>query len=503
MDDARTRQLTPARRQQSPRVRRYRGGGAWFAAVGAAFSSAQLLLVRPTMGLGWDETVYISQVGRHAPAAYFSAPRARGTSLLVAPVAWWSSSTPLLRVYLALLSGLGLFLALRVWRGVVPTRVVALGGALFASLWVTLFYGPQAIPNLWVALGALGGVGCFLRAWRHGTGRGPLLGLAVSAAWMALLRPTDAVWVSLPLLLAASALPRWRDGRLLLAIVGGLGAGAAEWVIEAYVSFGGPIRRLSAGSRVEGGLGWHDAVADQLRGLAGRTLCRPCAGALPDAAVTVWWFALPVFALLGLVLAARAGRAEVAVLPCACAVTSAVPYLFLVGYAAPRFLLPAYALLALPVAGALVHLVTVPRGSRLALAVAAVSVGLLGHLAVQVTVLERVVDRTTRGHRRWARIADELHRDGVRPPCVLTGHDAQAPAIPIAFYAGCASASTGGHNENTTAAALARIARRIPVAVLTTASRRPPSYARTWRTVQLDGPVHARISPSRRKPSAG
>jgi hypothetical protein len=73
------------------------------AAVAAAFTLAQLLLVRPAMGLGWDETVYVSQVSSHAPAAFFSAPRARGISLLVAPVTAWSSSTPLLRVYLDVL----------------------------------------------------------------------------------------------------------------------------------------------------------------------------------------------------------------------------------------------------------------------------------------------------------------------------------------------------------------------------------------------------------------
>ncbi len=34
----------------------------------------------------------------------------------------------------------------------------------------------------------------------------------------------------------------------------------------------------------------------------------------------------------------------------ACAATAAFPYLFMIGYAAPRFLLPVYILLAIPVA---------------------------------------------------------------------------------------------------------------------------------------------------------
>ncbi|MEU9158052.1 hypothetical protein AB0D59_47895, partial [Streptomyces sp. NPDC048417] len=42
----------------------------WLAAVAAAFTLAQLALVRPDLGLGWDETVYVSQVSGHVPAAY-------------------------------------------------------------------------------------------------------------------------------------------------------------------------------------------------------------------------------------------------------------------------------------------------------------------------------------------------------------------------------------------------------------------------------------------------
>jgi hypothetical protein len=496
-----TRYQAPPRSVRPPgAVARWKWGGEpWLVAVAVAFTVAQLVLVRPTLGLGWDETVYISQVSGHAPAAFFSAPRARGVSLLVAPVTLWSSSTTLLRVYLALLSGLGMYLALRAWRGLFPVRVLALAGALFASLWVTLFYGPQAMPNLWVAFAALAAVGCFLRAQADRTRSAPVWGVAAGAALMALMRPTDAVWASLPLLVALVAVRRWRHGRLLLALVAGLVAGASEWVVEAYVNFGGLAQRLSDGSRIEGGLGWNNAAGDQLRSLGGRTLCRPCTGAMPSTAVTLWWFALPVLAVVGVVVAVRARRAAPVVLPGVCAVSAAVPYLFLIGYAAPRFLLPVYALLSLPVAVALVHVVTVPRGRLRPLVVTAVAIGLLGHLAIQAVVLGHVVDRTTASHESWARIADGLHRDGVRAPCLITGSGATQPPVPIAFYAGCASADTGGHNENTTVAALVRTARQEPVAVLTAYGAKPPSYARSWRPVHLAGRVDAYLAPGPRK----
>ncbi|AKH81025.1 membrane protein [Streptomyces sp. CNQ-509] len=466
--------------------------------MAVTFTLAQLALVRPGMGLGWDESVYVSQVSGHAPAAFFSAPRARGVSLLVAPIAAWSSSTPLLRVYLAVLSGIGLWLALRAWRGLLPAKVLALGGALFASLWVTLYYGPQAMPNYWVAIGALAGVGCFLRAQADRTRRAPVWGLAAAAALMALMRPMDAAWVGLPLLVASAVVRRWRYRRLSLALAAGLAAGAAEWVIEAYTGYGGLGRRLHDASLIQGGLSWNVAVDDQMRSQIGRTLCRPCTGEMPNPVVFAWWLVFSVLAAGGLVRAVRARRAVGATaLPLGCAAAAAFPYLFLIGYAAPRFLLPAYALLAIPVAHGLVSLVrATPGGAWRAPAVALAAVTLAGHLAVQLSVLHQLVGRATEGHRDWARTAAALHTAGVRPPCVLTGDEVIAPHIPIAFAAACSSADTDGHNGNTTAAALAREAGRIPVAVLTTRGTPPPSFARDWRRIHVHRHVYAYVGPA-------
>jgi len=515
-------------------------GQSLIALVAIAFTLAQLLLVRPGMGLGWDETVYVSQISTHAPAAYFSAPRARGVSLLVAPITSWSSSTALLRVYLAVLSGAALYLALRVWRGLFPARVLALGGAFFASLWVTLFYGPQAMPNYWVAIGALACTGCFLRARADSADRAALWGVAANAALMAWMRPTDAVWATLPLLAlliprpqrvmsarqeaTSGAFPhrhpelpirpvrqwanaqgaamgrtspagaparRWPRLPLLLALAGGLAVGALEWIVEAYLAYGGLAQRLSDGSRIQGGLGWHFAVTDQLRSLGGRTLCRPCTGAMAAPLVTAWWYTLPLLAVLAAAIAFRAGRTARTLVPLACAATAAIPYLFLIGYAAPRFLLPAYALLAIPVADVLLHLVTAPDGRWRPITSIVVAIVLAVHLGVQFSVLNGIVHRTTAGHRDWSRTADALHRLGVRPPCLLTGNE----AIPIAFYAGCSSAATSGNNANSTAADIARTAQRMPASYLGTPGERPPSYAHDWpaRTV---GGVRIFVSPA-------
>ncbi|MFF6784562.1 hypothetical protein [Streptomyces sp. NPDC012510] len=468
------------------------------AVVAGAFTLAQLLLVPPAMGLGWDESVYVSQVSPHAPAAFFSAPRARGVSLLVAPVAGWSSSTVLLRVYLAVLSGVALYFALRAWRGLFPTRVLALGGALFASLWVTLFYGPQAMPNHWVAIGALVCVGCCLRVRKDPTDRAALWGAGAGAALMAWMRPTDAVWVALPLFALLVGVRGWRRPGLLAALAAGLGTGAGAWTVEAYAQYGGPARRLADASRIQGGLGWNIAVDDQMRALVGRTLCRPCTGDMPNAAVLAWWFVLPVLAALGLVVALRTGRATATAVTLACAATAAVPYLFLIGYAAPRFLLPAYALLAIPVADALLDLVTGPGGSWRPVVGAVVGLGLLGHLAVQYTVLSRTVERTDAFHRDWDRTAAELRNLGVRPPCLLTGDY----AIPIAYYAGCASGHTHGNNANITREGILETAERIPVAALVAPGGGPPEYARPWPVHEVAG-FRLHVAPTGTRAVAG
>ncbi len=94
-------------------------------------------------------------------------------------------------------------------------------------------------------------------------------------------------------------------------------------------------------------------------------------------------------------------------MPLACAATAALPYLFTIGYAAPRFLQPAYALLAIPVADALWHLVTAPRGRWRTVLRTVVAVGVAGHLAVQLTVAVHTANRSAASREDWARTAED------------------------------------------------------------------------------------------------
>ncbi|MGW7367887.1 hypothetical protein ACWGI8_31815 [Streptomyces sp. NPDC054841] len=453
----------------------------WLAAVAVAFTLTQLVLVAPGLGLGWDETVYVSQVSPQAPAAFFSAPRARGITFLVAPVAALTTSVEALRVHMAVLSGCGLFLALWVWRRMLPAPVLAVAGTAFASLWITAYYGPQAMPNLWVAYGALAATGCFLRAARDAGDRRAMAGLGAAVAFVALMRPSDALWLVLPLAVVALIVGASRRPVLLAVLAVSMGLGCAEWIIEAYLRYGGLSARLRRASEIQGHLGWYLAVDDHVRALGGRTLCRPCDVPWRNPVTALWFFAVPLLVAGGVRAATRARsrfRFRTEILTASLVGLSlAVPYLFTVDYAAPRFLLPAYALLSLPVA---LCLVGVFRARRPA-AVVLVAVAVAAHLAIQYVVLNSVVQRVRSDRAVHSRIAAVLRAQGVRPPCLITGEE----AIRVAFRNGCASRQPGGHDGSITPAGIAAAARRQPVVVLLSGDRRPPSYARTWRVQPL------------------
>ena len=473
----------------------------WLVLVAAAFTAAQLVFVVSKLQLSWDETVYISQVAIHSPAAYFDPARARGIPVLVAPVTLLTSSVLALRIYLSLASGLALFLALLVWRPLRPVWQLALGGVFFAGLWVTQYYGPQAMPDLWVAFSALAAVGFFLRAvlppgrqagrearsvpltGREATlagavarpSRGNLAGLAACIGVAALVRPGDALYLGGALGIAVLAVRAWRSWPLLVAIAAGFVAGAAEWVIEAYVRFGSPLRRLHLAGLEQGGFGFHLAIWDELRALNGPTLCRPCTVGLRYPEISLWWLALPVLVFLGALAARRAGRLSSSVLAAACGVAIAFQYLFLIGYAAPRFLLPAYALLSIPVSDLAAGLITGVRRDLRPGVITLIGVALVVQLMVQNAVLTHQVSEKAGYFGSYGIIATDLHRIGVRGPCLIKG----VQYIPIAYYAGCNSQESAGAAERHQA--------HESLVYIDKIGKLPPAYARGWTRYQLPG----------------
>jgi hypothetical protein len=460
--------------------------------TGLAYGVSQVQVWR--VMLGWDESIYLSQVSRAAPAAFFSAPRARGITWLAAPLQPVSSSVTDLRVYLSVLSALALVLCFRVWFTVIAPHAAVLAAILFAGLWVTRFYGALLMPNLWVAFGGVAAVGGFLRLTADRHDRVGLVALPLGLAVAALMRPSDAAWLAAPMLAFAVLVPRWRPNlRLYLLIALGSALGAAPWVVEAYQRFGGILGRLRRAGAIQGGLGWHpESLLQHWRTMDGPLLCRPCTPAPTPPPTTFWWLVIPV-AVVVMVLLARSGRKPdrdpealpIALLPAAVGASVAFPYLFLLGYSAPRFLLPGWALLSLPVGMALHEALPEGEAGRRGHLRYVVTVVLVLALAAQIlaqqTVLTRRTTSSARTTRVYVQLAEDLTRLGVRPPCVISG--IRSPQI--AFHTRCRSRNVRGHDGSITVAALEDLARRQPVALVLAPGKKIPHYARDWERHRL------------------
>ena len=460
-------------------------GGLWVAVVVGALVVAEFLFVVGKRGLSWDEIVYITQINRFAYAAPFVAARARGITLITAPVTLLTSSLLVLRSYLALLSGLALLGALWVWHRVLPWRLLAIAALLFSSLWIVQYYGPRAMPDMWLAVSGLAAVGFFNVAVRTGRKR-ELAGLAASLAVATLMRPSDAVFLAVPLAVAAIFVPGWRNWRLTVALVAGLVAGGLEWAIEAYARWGGIGQRLHYAVAMQSGAGLHAGLWDELRALDGPVICRrTCHVGWSDPKLTIWWLAIPLLVALGLIAARRAGRLGPAVLATLAALAVSAQYLVLINYAAPRFLIPAYALLSLPIAeGAdwmLANWVLAGRHLLIRVAVGAACVALLLAQAVsQHLVLTRnVIAAETDDQAVGAKITAA----GISPPCEITGYQ----YIPYAYYTHCrplTQVPPAGTDRGATI-----------VYIIKQGDALPPSL-RTWRRVPIwHANVNARVRP--------
>ncbi len=458
---------TASRAVLQPVSRALRRPAGPLAAVAALYGVTQLWFVGPGLRWGWDELVYLSQVSPSLPDAAFTAPRARGITWLAAPAAAFSPSPQVVRPWMTLLSSAGLFLAYLPWLRVLRHRgrswTVALAALLLAGLWVAQYYGGAVMPNLYVAYGSVAATAFLLLALRDRAlpgaalagaaladppRRGVLAGLAFSVAAVAVLRPGDAAWLVLGFVVAVLVLREGRRGAVAgpdpqalsgrrrafaatgLAMAGGLGAGLAPWVVEAFLWHGGPLHRLQEAARIQGRLRPTWGVVHEFAALNGPLLCRPCTTPIRYPHLGIWWLALPFAVAGGLLAARRLGVARPYGVACAAGAALAAQYLFLVGYGAPRFLLPAYALLALPVALLLVRLASSGR-----VAAALVVLAVTGQLVTQHLVLGRRVERSVAYRAGERVVAETLRKAGLRPPCVVGG---PAGTLPIAYEAGCA-----------------------------------------------------------------
>ncbi|NAS25687.1 hypothetical protein GT755_28875 [Herbidospora sp. NEAU-GS84] len=435
------------------------------AGVALLYFTAQLLIPTLGMGIGWDEAVYASQYAAHAPPAVYSAPRAQGVSLLVAPIVAITDEVVVLRLWLSVVSSAALFGAFAVWLRVRNHRVVPLAALLLAGCWLSVFYGNQAMPNLYVALGAVAATGFLLI--------GNPLGLGASMVLVSLMRPTDALVLAVPL--AAYALWR-RSLRDVAALAAGLAIGWGQWAAEAVTRFGGVAERLgAAGEHNDTGL--TSTLGEHARALDGPALCRfgvECGGVPP--ALLIWWIAIPLAAGAGLWTARRTPWFRPLALATATAVAMALPYFFYVDYAAPRFLLPAYALLALPVATAVL---SSPRPAL---------VGVAAHLILQGAVAV-AMSSGIRADRDVMNAAAEQLRPRIDGPCVIYGQG----GAQLGYLLGCESQAIAQRFDATMPARVRGFRDRGYDVIMTHRGVEPPAYTDDWQRLDLPGPWRARL----------
>jgi hypothetical protein len=384
-----------------------------------------------------DEIVYLSQVAAHSPALLFTAPRARGMPALLFPVAHFTTDLDVLRSYLVIVGSLALYTGFRPWLRLAPTTTVPVAAALLASLWTTSFFGAEAQPNFMVAVLGIAAIGYALLSLRHIRRRDPVY-CAICVALIGLIRPSDATWLVAGLLLTALgfvAARRQPTRRIIWAgagVVGGLILGWSEWAIEAQASYGGFFHRLAQANAVNTP-GAHFSLLTQASAINGPTLCRPCNQAVSVPHIA-WWFAIPPLVGIGLYAARRTMRFLPLLTATVAGTALALEYVITVSYAAPRFLLPAYALLSLPAAAGILALVRWARAPRLRVAAITAVVVVLGvQLVSQTAFLRRQVQASTASRNGYFTQAAVLRSYGVHAPCIVYG----PTGPPVAFILGC------------------------------------------------------------------
>lgn len=417
----------------------WRRPGVLLAAVAVVHAALPLALLGWHWFIGIDESVYLSQINAHVPPGGFSAPRARGSTFIAAPVTLFTDSIPAMRVWTSLLSGVGLFLAFRPWLRLRPGYVVPLAAAMFASIWTVTYYGFQVMPNLWLGYAVVGACGSLV--WYLLGGRWTALaGVAAAMAFAALLRPSDAAFAAVPLgLVCLLTRVPWRRRLVALALLAvGTVAGIAQWVIEAYTTYGGLHARLHAAEAEQGGSGLYFSAGAQARALAGPLLCRGGCHANAALIYRLWWVAAAVLIVVA-VVTIRRRRPVLELAPLALGAAMAAQYVFAVGYAAPRFLVPAYAAAALPAASGAAALVRAVPRPRLRFAVAGAMLAVLAaHAVLQLHVISAFIEPGGRiSGNRTVSSASVLRRHGLHDPCVVVGQTSSNG--PLAYVLRCSN----------------------------------------------------------------
>lgn len=412
--------------------------------VGIGYLIAQLVAFSLDRPPSWDEAIYLSQVAPGAEPLPFVPSRARGVTFLAIPVLQLGGSLLQLRFFLAIASAAVLIASFRAWAPVAGFGAVA-AAVLFAGSWPTLFYGSELMPNLWLALIAVAATAVLARRLARGEGRYDELVAGGLVALSALIRPLDAVVLTAALLLLPIAVRRatlsWTIHLLL-----GLAAGWAPWLVEMTARFGSPGEAFAAAARLGHTGRWSlFENARQYLALSDGPSIGPVADPDIPLSGSLWLLGLAILVLLGVRASSLGSLLPSIVVPTAAGVALAAEYVVFTDAQAPRFLLPALALLSVPAGSGLISIVTGIRDRgradpiRIA-SLAGASIVVIVWAAVQVGIGASVEAEVT-GQRATAEHAGmEVRRLAGGEPCHLYS-EASFPIVGLS--AGCRAAPLG------------------------------------------------------------
>jgi hypothetical protein len=403
-------------------------------AVGAGYLVAQLALMPLHRPIGWDEAIYMTQVTPGMEALFVDAWRARGITLLIAPVTLLGGSLADVRLFLMVASAAAVTVAFRLWIPLIGIGA-PIAAFLFSFAWLGLVNGSTVMPNFWAAILGVATAGLVARRLEGGTVLQAVLAAAV-LGMMALVRPTEAAIlagvVALYILLI-----RPTSWRLLLGLALGLALGWLPWIVEMSIRFDGLTRALEE-VRAAGHFGDVSVTQNVLVHL-GRTYGRaklPAFG-LPEAGI-LWWGLLVLLAAIALRRQGDSPARSVALLGWLATIAFAVEYFVLVPFTAGRFLLPVYAFAAIVAAIGLVSLLRNGIAARL---VGAVVLVLMVPWAVwQGDVGSSVVAGQARGGTRFATAGLLLRDLADGRPCSFVSPGAFPQ---LHFVSGCVGEQLG------------------------------------------------------------
>lgn len=324
--------------------------------VGVAYLVLQLISFSLDRPSGWDEAVYLSQVSPDGAPLPFTPYRARGITLLAIPVLQLGGSLAQLRLFLAVASATAMVASFRMWSPVIGYGAVATA-LLFAGAWPTLFYGSELMPNLWVALIAAAATAVLARRIAGRVGRSDELVAGGLVAVAALIRPLDAVVLTAALVLLPIVMRRATISWTVHLVLG-LVAGWAPWLVEMTARFGSPGEAFAAAARMSPAGRWSlfGNVRQYLALSDGPTIGSTFAHDIPVSGL-FWFVGMAILVVLGIRAAARRSILPSLVVPTAAGIALAAEYVVFTDAQAPRFLLPALALLAVPAGLGLVTIV--------------------------------------------------------------------------------------------------------------------------------------------------